>query len=622
MLRAEKNEKRAYKAAVLLALLVTLALGFIFSIIEEPITRSIGLKIYLSAGGMIILIMLRLHTNAIKRHDIVVRRLNNEIQASHDLCMEVIETLAFAVEARTSCNIGHLGHVQALSIATARAMGLSAKIVEGVRVASLVHEIGRLGVPDNLLSKQGQLTDEEREKVRAYPVLGGRLLSAIHFPWPVAAIVRHHREHFDGTGYPDGLFGEAIPEGSRILAVADAYGALVGERGYREGIDHLGALDRVRERSGTHFDPHVVEAFISVVDGVNSRLNNEGENQASSAAWEITRAQLEVQTLYELACSVGATLCLDDTLDILAHKIRAIIHCSTCVIFLHDPQSEWLEAYSVYGLNQPYFLNSRARVGTYFTGRVVSRGEPILTAYLEDDILFSETSEPWRTLRSTLIVPLVADGDVIGVINLYHEEPNAFQADDLRVMSFVGELAGKAVNNARLFEETQETAFTDALTGIRNARYLRHFLDQEINRAKKNHHQMAVMVMDLDHFKPINDNYGHEKGDEILSHVAKIFVEQVRNYDLVARYAGDEFVVILPETDRISAEIVHEKMMAAIDAYSKKLHDLDPGFPQLGVSIGTAIYPQDAEDRRKLLDAADRMMYDNKRIRHNTQRAA
>jgi diguanylate cyclase (GGDEF)-like protein len=548
------------------------------------------------------------------RERALITRLEAERSFAKQMCLAAIETLTYAVEAKTPQNTGHLGRVQAYTVAIARALGIDEDSLDGLRVAALLHDIGQLGVPTTILHKTGALTEEEREKMRAYPVLGGRILSAIPFPWPVVPMVRHHRENFDGTGYPDGLFGEQIPLGARILAVADTYESLVRGLAHRSRCTHAEAIEQIQAAAGTMFDPQVVTAFLSVVDSVNQELERADVWQdGRSAAAEIARAHRDMLALYELACSVGSTLCLSDTLDVLIHKIRAIVNCSTCVIYLLEEDREYLRARGVYGQNHWHFRRSRARVGTFLTGRVVSRGQPILTSFMTDDILLHPTAEPWVPLRSTLIVPLVAQKEVIGTINLYHTEPNAFQADDLRVMSLVGEMAGRAVHNACLFTQTQETAFTDPLTGLRNARYLRQFLEQEVNRARKNNHNLAVLGLDLDRFKPVNDTYGHARGDRVLCEIGKILQSQVRNYDLVARYAGDEFVVVLPEAGRQEAELVATKIKRAIERYAESLVVADAQFPRIGVSIGIAIFPVDAGDLRGLLTFADHGMYEDKR---------
>lgn len=544
----------------------------------------------------------------------LITRLETERTLAKQMCLAAIETLAYSVEAKTPHNSGHLWRVQAYTVATARALGVDEDSLDGLRVAALLHDIGRLGVPATILHKTGELTEEEREKMRAYPVLSGRILSAVPFPWPVVPIVRHHRENFDGTGYPDGLSGDQIPLGARILAVADAYESLVRGSEHRSRYSHAQAVQEIEASAGAMFDPKVVDAFLSIVESVNRELAQEDAwQEGRSAAAEIARAHREMLALYELACTVGSTLCLSDTLDVLIHKIRAIVNCSTCVIYLFEEDREYLRARAVYGQNHWHFRRSRARVGTFLTGRVASRGQPVMASFMADDILLRHTAETWVPLRSTLIVPLVAQGEVIGTVNLYHTEPDAFQTDDLRVMSLVGEMAGRAVHNACLFAQTQETAFTDPLTGLRNARYLRQFLEQEINRARKNNHKLAVLGLDLDQFKPVNDTYGHERGDRVLCEIGQVLQAQVRNYDLVARSAGDEFVVALPETGREEAEVVAAKIKRAVDRYAESLVLADPRFPRIGVSVGIAIFPDDAGDLRGLLACADRGMYEDKR---------
>lgn len=591
-------------------------------------------------------------TGSKRRESALVSLLNEESRASRRLCLATIEALVYAVEARTPANIGHLERMQAYVVATGLAWLAKRRDgdssgneavpnetsledrtflddpegwLEGLRAATLLHDIGRLGVPENILSKEGELTREERDKMRAYPVLGGRILGAVPFPWPVVSIVRHHQEHWSGEGYPDGLSGQAIPLGARILAVADAYDSLVSPRRYRSLCTHETALEELRRAAGIQFDPEVVEAFCSVIDSVRIQQESRGSqerNENVATAQEIARAQREMQSLYDLVCSFTAALSLKDTLSLLTERIHGILNSAACVVFLLEENGEVLRAEAAVGANQSFFTASTARVGTYLTGRVVSRGETAKGSFLTDDVELTASSDLWMPLRSTLVAPLKAEGQVIGTLNLYHTDPNAFCHDDQRLMSIVGELAGRAIANARLFTQTQETAYTDALTGLRNARFLRHFLEQEINRARKNDHSLAVLGMDLNGFKAVNDTLGHEQGDEVLCGVSRIFAAQVRNYDLVVRQAGDEFVIVLPETDRLRAEIVAEKVKLAVEAYADWLQQTVSGFPRIGVSIGIALFPEDGSALRELLSHADLRMYDEKRSGKARQKAA
>lgn len=534
------------------------------------------------------------------------------------LNLALVESLATAVEAKIGCNLGHLARVKAYAADIARVMGADPETTDALESAACLHEIGRLGVPDNLIGQPGSLTLEERDKARAYPLIGERILAPVPFAGPVCAIVRHHQERYDGKGYPFGLAGDDIPLGARILAVADSYDTLVSAHAGRPGLGHEEALSRLKAGSGSQFDPAAVAAFEAVVDHVNERLADcsaPGAGLLPGSTHDIARAQKEVVVLQTLSTSVGATLDLNTSLESLIGKVRDIIPCSLCVVYLLEPDGRYLRANVVSGVNESYFEDSRAQVGTYLTGRAVSRGKPVRAGFVLDDILASPCVSPWTQLRSTLVAPLVVDGRVIGTINVYHEDAEALSADHLRLLTLIGEMAGRGVENARLFAQTQETAFTDPLTGLRNARYLRHCLEQEVNRARKNGHRVAVLGMDLDQFKPVNDTYGHERGDELLREIGRLLLRQVRNYDVLARYAGDEFVLVLPETEREEAEIVARKVQRAMDRLAADLRSREPGFPSIGISTGVAVYPDDADSLEGLLACADQAMYDDKRSR-------
>jgi diguanylate cyclase (GGDEF)-like protein len=430
-------------------------------------------------------------------------------------------------------------------------------------------------------------------------------------------MVRHHREHYDGSGYPDGLKKQKIPLGARIIAVADAYDTFLREQEGSAEDRQERALAWLEQAARKRFDPEVIAAFLSVADQANEQIAQQANPQDKlNSALEISRAQREVQSLYDLACSVGSTLCLNETLEILANKIPGIVGCSACVIFLRSGSGEDLEACIARGVNETYFRRSHARPGAFATARAAERGEIVTASLLYEDLIFeSDPEDPWIPLSSSLVSPLSVNGKVIGTINLYHVQPDAFQADDMRVMAFVGEMAGQAVENARLFETTRESAYTDNLTGLRNTRFLHQFLEQEMSRSRRNHRPFAVLGLDLDRFKSVNDNFGHEQGDEVLRKIGRLFRTQVRQQDLVARNGGDEFVIVLPETDRGQALMVAAKIAEVVDRLAGDLIRGVPGFPRIGVSIGVAVFPEDGEDIQGLLTSADQGMYSNKRER-------
>jgi two-component system cell cycle response regulator len=179
----------------------------------------------------------------------------------------------------------------------------------------------------------------------------------------------------------------------------------------------------------------------------------------------------------------------------------------------------------------------------------------------------------------------------------------------------VGDLAGRAVENARTIESASEDAMTDSLTGLRNARYLQGFLDQELNRARKTKRGLAVILVDLDRFKAVNDTLGHACGDDLLREVAILLRSALRNYDLAARIGGDEFVVVLPDADAAQAEVVAAKLRDAVDRHVATKRNADPDFPLVSLSAGVAVMPADGDTTEGLLAAADSRMYRDKRVK-------
>lgn len=576
------------------------------------------------AGGTALL-----GTAAVAFHRAALRRLGERAEtvllaertAGQHLCFSTIEALAYAIEASDRFSQGHLACVGRVTEALARLFALPEAEASSLRAAALLHHVGRLGVPEHILLKPESLTSDELERLRVHPVLGARILASVPFPWEVVPIVRHHAEHWDGKGYPDGLAGSAIPFGSRILSVANAYSALLQPRPYRSAFSPPDALAEIEGRSGTQFDPAVVAAFRTVAaelraeeEACPSRQNLALAPEARAALLDIAAAQQETQNLYQFSQTVNSSLHLEAVCDNLMACVRDVIPaCSACAVFVPDDDGEFLRACAAQGINERHLLGSSTRVGTYLTGRAFSRNEQIFASFVEDDIMCRNVSDLWTPFRSTLILPLSAEGNCIGTLNLYATQPDAFPASTHRILRLIATQAAHAVDNARRFEAAQETAYTDPMTGLKNARYLHEYLEKELNRARREHAPLAVLNIDLDNFKPINDQFGHARGDQTLREVAAILQAHVRNYDLAARYAGDEFVVVLAQADRDIAEQASRKLKAAIERHGQRLIARDPNFPAIGISVGIAVFPEDGIDRESLLCRSDAAMYLDKR---------
>ncbi len=564
---------------------------------------------------------------------------DHERAVGRHLCISTIESLAAALEAGDPYSSGNLDCVLRLVSALSRLLGLDPESSSALRAGALLHNIGRLGVPDHLLHKSDALTSEEHEKLRSHPVLGARILASIPFPWDVVPIVRHQAEHWDGRGYPDGIRGDDIPYGARILAVAVAFSTLLRSRPFRDPMSPSEALSDIQNRAGSQFDPNIVEAFLRVVTDLpmddlemsRPRLGietNDGEHhfaraeEARSALNDIAAAQRETLALYALSQAVTGSLHLEEVCNTVVESAMSMVQCEACVLFLVEEDNEYLRAHAAVGVNSRHLLGSLARIGTYLTGRAFFRNEVSRASFMSEDLILRDVSDPWHTFRSTLVVPLTAHGEVIGTINLYRETADGFDADCQRAMRLLVTQAGRAIDGARRYDAVRETAYTDALTGLRNARFLREYLDRELNRASRDGTSLAILNVDLDNFKPVNDRFGHARGDQTLQEFADVLRSHVRNYDLAARYAGDEFVIVLVRSNQSAAETTAANLKAAMDRYSQRVIAREPDFPPLGISVGIAVYPDTGHDLQSLLCNSDAAMYADKSARKAVRPAA
>ncbi len=202
--------------------------------------------------------------NLMRRHLEAARLKEREAQ----VLFEAIKALASAVDAKDPYTARHSMRVTRLSLILADAIGLSDDEKHALELAAWMHDVGKIGVPDQLLSKAAALSAEEYEVLKMHPVKGGEIVGQIKELAPVANVIRHHHERLDGQGFPDGLRGEAIPQASRIILIADAYEAMTADRSYRSSLGQAGALQELRYQAGKQFDPELVEAFISKIEGL------------------------------------------------------------------------------------------------------------------------------------------------------------------------------------------------------------------------------------------------------------------------------------------------------------------------------------------------------------------
>ena len=191
--------------------------------------------------------------------------------------------------ARDGSTHAHAQRVQRYAVALAREVGISDHLMlEAIDVAALLHDIGKLGIPDRVLHKPGPLQQDEYDLVKQHAIIGADILSAVAFPGPLALLVRHHHENWDGTGYPDRLRGADIPIGARVLAIVDCYDALTSDRPYRRALSHGRAVAMIDERRGTMYDPEIVGSFARIIQRARSAFAQEDARRPPTEApwWE------------------------------------------------------------------------------------------------------------------------------------------------------------------------------------------------------------------------------------------------------------------------------------------------------------------------------------------------
>ena len=555
------------------------------------------------------------------------------VQQVSDLHLATIEALALAIDAKDQTAQSHVRRVQVYAAGLARALGMSENEIQGVKTAALLHDIGKLAVPEHILSKPGPLTHEEFQKIRIHPQVGAEIISGVPFPYPVAPLILSHHERYDGKGYPTGLKGDEIPLGARILSVVDYFDALVSDRPYHKAMSVSGALGLLQQEAGRALDPRVVQTFADLYPSFAAEveasqepartLTREPSNRPEAAPasglvndseknvfQDIALAHREIYALYEIAQAMGSSLGVSDTMALIASKLSNIVPFSCCALFLYNEEADMLRCRFATGAEAETVQQLRIKSGDGLTGWVARNRRPLVNARPSTDFEAAGLPPDSTTLQSALLCPLLFNERFIGTISVYHADSSVYTDDHRRLLDRISEQAAAVIYNSIVFEQTQEDSLTDPLTALPNTRFMFMHLTRELARAERLKSEVALLVMDLDDFKAINDSYGHNVGDRALREVALVLRHAIRPYDVCVRYAGDEFIVVLSGCSVEEAERKRLELQRAVDG---ALFEPLPGLNRrLAVSIGAAVFPHDGDSYETLLAHADSRMYRDK----------
>ncbi len=578
------------------------------------------------------------------------------LQETEALHLRTIEGLAMAIEAKDQETHDHLFRVRNYVETMGKALNLSKVEMSALHTAALLHDIGKLAVPEHIINKPGKLTPEEFEKMKIHPVVGADILERVKFPYPVVPIVRSHHEWWNGKGYPDGLKGDEIPIGARILTVVDCFDALTSDRPYRKGKSLGDAMALVRSLSGTQFDPQVVDVFqahcvelekqshrgvekqfiplkteMAVWRGAAPGAGFETQNSVSEQNGKapgshydgspteaittslhlIAAASQEAQTLFEMSQSLGNSLSLQETISVMASRLHRLIPFECCALYLKVDDAVVLQ--HVDGEGAKCFSAQPIPMGEGISGWVAQSGKAILNGNASVEPSYHEREGQNEPLRAALSMPLFdLEKKIFGVLTLYATKADSFSRDHVRIMQVMESKLSLSLQNVFSYNRAESNADTDFLTGLPNARRLFLQLETELDRCRRSGEALSIVMCDLNSFKEVNDKEGHLAGNMLLSCIGDHFRRDCRPYDTVARTGGDEFVFLLPGMDaNESAARLHtissvvESACAAVSLETK-----------VSTSLGACSFPRDGETAEELLAVADRRMYLQKEAHH------
>jgi putative nucleotidyltransferase with HDIG domain len=375
---------------------------------------------------------------------------------------ETIEALAVAINAKDEVTHEHIRRVQIYAAGVARLLGCSESEVEALKAGALLHDIGKIAVPDYILNKPGKLTAAEFEKMKIHPIAGAQILSRVEFPYPIVPVVRHHHERWDGCGYPDGLAGEEIPLTARIISVVDCFDAVREDRQYRKGMTREEAIELVMHGSGTMYDPSVVGTFITNLPQFEAEIaayrdvpvptfGIEPTEQLSDAARRVAPAaglaeerepgktgplavlQDQLRSLSDLAQVMIGCRTSEDAVIAFAEKLKAVAPYDLCAITLVAPGAGDNVVVHAAGYHWALLKGRTVALGEGVTGWVIANRKPFCNTDPKLDLppQFAEHFDGYRTLAA---FPVVKDREVHGAVTLYSATLDEYTAEHQRVL--------------------------------------------------------------------------------------------------------------------------------------------------------------------------------------------
>jgi putative nucleotidyltransferase with HDIG domain len=532
---------------------------------------------------------------------------NRHLEELNKLYLSTIETLAMAVDAKDQITHGHIRRVQVYAVRLARALGVKEeRQIKAIEAAALLHDMGKLAIPEYILNKPGKLSVAEFEKIKTHASIGADILSAIKFPYPVVPIVRHHHEQWGGKGYPDGLSGADIPIGARILSVVDCFDALTSDRPYRRALSDEEALGMLKDGRGTQYDPLVVDTFARVYEelsprdldiglrkGTLDRIAEVSQADRPQFSGPLDAPQPEVLPLLASLHASSAQTVLADAAEDIARRLREFTPATLCAVFVHDQSRGDLVVAHASGEMASHLRGLRVGLGDRMSGWVAANRRGILNSDAQLDL--AELPSPMPVaLRACLSTPLIAGDSLVGVLSLYALERHAFREVHKGMVDHAARPLAHLVRGALDFESVHAALSADVLAwlpSIETKRGERIAIDP-------GRPALAVVALHLE-----AADGGSISGDT-LGRAASALRRHLRVSDSIYRDGEGGLLALLAHADARSARGVGERAVTSLEAAFLAIMPAPGSRPRVRTGVATA--PDDGRTVGDLVDAARR----------------
>lgn len=327
-------------------------------------------------------------------------------------------------------------------------------------------------------------------------------------------------------------------------------------------------------------------------------------------------ANKELSALYEVARNLGESLDMSKTLGLILSETKKVVNYDTGIIYLWEEEDKILIPTAIRSKYAAQLKNINYHLGDGVVGVVAETRKPSIVYDSKSDKSLRTVQGINQFLRSLLVIPLIVDNKLIGVIAVGKKDPYAFGPKHLQILTSLGGQAGVAMANSMFYKKIEKLAITDGLTQVYNHRHFYKKMEEEAERVRRYGGKFSLIMLDIDYFKKFNDKFGHRAGDQALQIVARGIIENTRALDVVSRYGGEEFAVILPETEAERAKYVAERIQMTIQNRNFSVSE-DTAPVSVTVSIGIATFNQDSSDINELIEMADKALYYSKKTGRN-----